>query len=95
VQVIGIGSPTLKKEIHESVCGFRLANKEETQSLKLYELQIATAKGNETIEKLTERMGNKLNPAMTAVINNKTDKVQFKEGEPIKIVKITPYQPRQ
>ena len=95
VQVIGIGSPTLKKEIHQSVCGFRLANREETQSLKLFELEIATAKGNETIEKLTERMGNKLNPAMTAVINNKTDKVQFKEGEQVKIVKITPYQPKQ
>jgi predicted Zn-dependent protease len=95
VQVIGVGSPTLKKEIHQSVCGFRLANREETQSLKLYELQITTAKGNETIEKLTLRMGNKLDPSITAVINDKMDKTQFKEGELVKIVKVTPYQPRQ
>lgn len=95
VQLVGIGTPASKKEIHQSLCSFRKATLEQRQQLNLYELRIVSARANETIEKLTERMGNRLNPAMTAVINSRTNTASLKEGDLVKIVKVKPYQPKR
>jgi predicted Zn-dependent protease len=93
-QLVGVGIPDRKKEIHQSLCSFRLATKEEVNSLRLYEVQLTTARKNETIENLSERTANRLNLNMTAVINNQTS-ATFKGGEPVKIVTATPYQSRR
>lgn len=94
MQLVGAGIPDRKKEIHQSLCSFRFASKEEVSSLKRYEVQLATAQKNETLEKLSARTANRLNLSMTAVFNNQTS-ATFMGGELVKIVKVTPYQPRR
>jgi predicted Zn-dependent protease len=95
LQLVGVCTPALKKEIHYSLCSFRKAKQEELQQINLYELQLVRARANETIEKLTDRMGNRLSPAMTAVINSPANNTSFYEGELVKIVKVSPYQPKR
>lgn len=95
LELVGVGAPTLKKDIHYSLCSFRKAKQDELHLLKLYELQIVSARENETIDKLTERMGNRLNPALTAVINSRMGSTSFNDGELVKIVKVSPYQSKR
>lgn len=95
LQLVGVCTPALKKEIHYSLCSFRKAKQEELQQLKLYELQLVRARANETIEKLTDRMGNRLSLAMTTVINSPKYNTSFDEGELVKIVKVSTYQPKR
>ena len=95
LQLVGAGTPALNNEIHQSLCTIRKVTQEEMQQLKLYELHVVRARANENIEKLSQRIGNKLNPAMTAVINSRKGNTSFQEGESVKIVKASPYQPKR
>jgi len=94
LQLVGVGLPGLKKEIHQSLISFRTSTLDELHQLNLYELHLVGAHANETIEQLTERTGNRLIPAMTDVINSRYDNTSFKEGELVKIVKVKPYKPK-
>lgn len=92
LELISAGVPAARKEMHKSLCSFRAARPEELQRLMIYEMKVVEAKEGETIQQLSARTGNKLQPAMTGVMNNQTDKKFFVEGEPVKVVTASPYQ---
>jgi predicted Zn-dependent protease len=94
MQLVGAGIPDRTKEIHQALCSFRVASSKEVNSLNQYEVNLVTAQKNETLEKLSERTANRLNLSMTSVFNNQTS-ATFKGGELVKIVKVTPYQPKR
>jgi predicted Zn-dependent protease len=92
-QLTGISTPSLHLQTHQALSSFRKASHQEKQLLKLYELKVVHAQNNETIEKVSQRTGNKLKPDFTAVINNLDVKAQFKDGQVLKIVTANPYVP--
>jgi predicted Zn-dependent protease len=94
VQLAGVGAPALKREIHHSLCSFNKVSQAELKQINLYEVYVIKARANETLEKLNDRVGNRLNPAMTALINNHASQNSLIEGELVKIVKVRPYQPK-
>ncbi len=90
-QLTGISTQSLHPQTQQALISFRKASHQERQLLKLYELKVVHAQNNETIEKVSQRTGNKLKPDFTAVINNLDVKAQFKDGQVLKIVTASPY----
>jgi predicted Zn-dependent protease len=80
-----------KQVVHQALCSFRKSHTEELETIVQYELQFVHAKKNETIDQLSIRMGNKLNLALTALINDLDQKNPLTENIMVKIIRGTLY----
>lgn len=90
-QLAGIGQVSAQRAIHAALCSFRKASAGEIQMVKLYAFRIVTAGRNESLSRLAERAGNKLNLELVALANDATLSGALPEGTPIKIICAYPY----
>ena len=89
--LVGAFAPPNKQVAHQALCSFRKSQKEELETVLLYELQVVHAKKSETIEQLSERTGNKLKVPLTAMINDLDQKNPLSENMMVKIIRSIPY----
>lgn len=90
-QLMGVSTPSLQEKTHQALCSFRMATLKEKELVKLFELKVVQVKANETLEKVSQRTGNKLKTDFMAVINNYEPNQSLKEGALLKVVTASPY----
>lgn len=90
-KIIGISPIEYRKKLETSAASLRNLTKEEKMSIKQNYIKLVKASKNETIESLSKRLKNKLNPKLTAIINSHNLNDKLKEGELIKIVLDKPF----
>jgi len=93
-QLAGVCLPSLMKPVHQSLCSFQKANRDQLDLVKLYQLHYVQSQ-NETLDQLSARTGNVLMPSLTAAINNLTPSARLMAGSGVKIVKSSPYLPKK
>ncbi len=71
---------------------FKPMSSNERNLVMIYELQLVAAKENETLEQLSKRTENKLNPELTLIFNDLDKKTLLHSGKTVKVIKKTPYQ---
>jgi predicted Zn-dependent protease len=87
-------APTHKQLVHQALCSFRKSYNEELERIVQYELRLVPAIKSETIGQMSERTGNKLTPALTAMINDLDEKSPLSENGMVKIIQSFPYSSR-
>ena len=66
-------------------------NEEDRNQIKVERLELAEAKGNESLKEFNSRINNALSIDITALINNLSENEILKENSPIKVVLEKPY----
>jgi len=94
-QLMGVSTISLQETTHQALCSFRMATLKEKELVKLYELKVVQVNANETLEKVSQRTGNKLKTDFTAVINNYPPNQSLKEGALLKVVTARPYESKK
>lgn len=72
---------------------FKPMTPNERNLVMIYELQVVSAQNNETLEQLSKRTENKLNPELTLIFNDLDKKTTLQSGKTVKVIKKTPYKP--
>ncbi len=85
-QMVGASIPQQHKNMHRALTSIHCATPEELALMIKYEIKVVSAKSNESVEKISQRTGNKMKADLTAVINNWDPKNRLKEGDSFKIV---------
>lgn len=72
--------------ISEILRSIRALNSDEKNAIKIQYISLVKARENETLEELSKRTNNLINPELTAIINGLNIKQNLKKGQEIKIV---------
>jgi len=92
---MGIATQDHLRKLESTVASLRPLKKKDYKTIMAYRLVLAYAKKGEVISTLSKRVDNQLNNELTAVINDKAVEEILIVGEPIKVVKAFPLDPKQ
>lgn len=85
---------TLEPSLDRAARSVRGLNAAEREGISEQRLEIATARGGETLIQLGKRTGNAWGPKQTAIANDVPLDVRFQAGQPVKIARERPYRGR-
>lgn len=90
-QLAAVSTAALAIVAHQSLTSFRVATIQEVAGILQYDLHIIRSNKGESIQQVSERTGNKLNPALTSIINGIGAGATLAENQPVKIIKARYY----
>ncbi len=90
-KLLGIAPLTFRNQLESSVKSLRTLTDKERASIKYNFVKVVKARQGETLSGLSKRTGNKLNLALTAIINDHKPADKLGKEEQIKIVLDKPY----
>ena len=90
-KLIGIGPLEYKSLFEASAKSLHSLTNKERNSFKINLVRVVKAKKNETLESFSKRTGNKLNPDLTGVLNDRSLSDKLDKGEELKIVLSYPF----
>jgi predicted Zn-dependent protease len=92
-QLEGVCINGKRKATAQALRSFKPMTANERDLVMIYELQVVLSQNNESIEDLSKRTNNKLNPELTLVFNDLDKKTLLTGNKPVKIIKKATYNP--
>lgn len=90
-QLAAVSSKELAPVAHQALTSFRAATIHEVAIVPIYQLHVALSNKEETIQHLSERTGNQINPGFTSIINGIAADASLGTNQPIKVIKVRAY----
>ncbi len=72
---------------------FKHMSAKERELVMIYELQVVQSLENESVDELSKRTNNKLNPDLTLIFNDLDKKTPLTKNKSVKIIRKSPYKP--